>query len=165
MLFFMTAALLLQQCAAQTNPNMKKIAQNGMTVDWEIDQERLLLTIQAPTSGWVAVGFNTRDGLTGTNLIMTAVEGAETNISDRYIVAPGDHRSVADLGGKSAVTLIAGVENATGTTVRFALSLKAADRFHLDLAEGKTLHLLMAFSREDDFAHHSMMRTSVQITL
>jgi DOMON domain len=163
--FWPLMALFLPQCTAQTIPGMQEISQNGMTVTWKIAQERLLLTMRAPTSGWVAVGFNTLEGLAGTNLVMAAVEGQEVRLSDRYIVAPGDHRSVAELGGKPSAMLISGTEDATGTIIQFALPLHAADSFHVALTRGQSLHLLMAFSREDDFAHHSMMRTAVTITL
>ncbi len=157
--------LFTARCAAQPAHNMNEISQNGMTVAWKIEGGLLRLTMTAPTAGWVAIGFNTDDELAGTDLVMGCVVGGQATLSDRYIIAPGQHRSIADLGGTPAAQLVAGSETSAATAIEFSLPMKAADRWHHDLAAGKKYHLLMAFSREDDFAHHSMMRTSVEISL
>lgn len=155
------------QCSFQTqsNQNMRKITKNGMTVNWQIEGERLRLTMSAPTRGWVAIGFNDREGLAGTNLIMGCVKEGKAEVSDRYIVASGDHRSIVGMGGTAATQLVSGRETGDSTTLEFTLPLRAPDRWHHDLKTGKIYYLLMAFSRDDDFAHHSMMRTSETISL
>ena len=88
---------------------------NGMTFRWAFDGELLHCEATAPTSGWVAIGFNTRDQLSGTNLIMGAVEHDFVTIDDRYIIKPGLHKSISawealrhsysDLAKKKMVTL------------------------------------------------------------
>lgn len=157
-------AFLASACSAQTH-HMNEISKNGMTVSWEIDGENLRVAMSAPTTGWVAIGFNTSDQLTGTNLLMGCVIDEKALLSDRFIIAPGTHRSMEEVGGSSAAVLISGTETASSTTIRFTLPLQSADKWHYDLKPGKKYNLLLAFSREDDFAHHSMMRTSIEITL
>jgi DOMON domain len=152
-------------CKAQTVQKMNQITQNGMTITWQIEPDRLMLRMTAPTDGWVAIGFNDREGLAGTNLIMGCVKNGKAEVSDRHILAPGDHRSINELGGASAVELIGGTEVDGTTTLDFSLPLRSPDRWHHDLSTGKTYHLLMAFSRDDDFAHHSMMRIATEISL
>ncbi len=159
-----TLLLMLQNCHAQ-QPKPQKIEKNGMSVEWEIQGEWLHVKMEAPTTGWVAIGLNPVEGLEGTNLIMAAVETGAVSLSDRYIVAPGDHRSIADLGGTPALTLLEGAESDRLTRIAFKMPLEASDRFHHGLGIGKKIHLLMAFSLEDDFMHHSVMRTSVEISL
>ena len=58
-----------------------------------------------------------------------------------------------------------GEENASGSRVSFRIPIHSLDGYHKNLLPGTSFHLLMAYSREDDFTHHSMMRTSVQITI
>ena len=163
-IFLLPLFLLAQSCSSQPL-NMKEITQNGMTVAWKLEDDRLHINLFAPTDGWVAIGLNTTAELTGTNLIMGCIVAGQVTLSDRYIVAPGNHRSITDLGGTSVARVLSGTETKAGTRLEFTLPLKAADQWHHDLPAGKKIHLLMAFSREDDFAHHSMMRTSVEISL
>jgi DOMON domain len=152
-------------CKAQTVHNMNQTTQNGMTVKWEIQDDHLLVTMTAPTEGWVAIGFNTREGLAGTNLIMGCVKNGVAILSDRHTLAPGNHKSIGELGSVEATQLIVGTETKGVTSLTFTLPLMARDEWHHTLVAGKTYHLLMAFSREDDFSHHSMMRTAVEISL
>ncbi len=164
----MNLKLLLPLIAISCSYNrmtMKTITKNNMTVSWEIRSDTLYVEAFAPTEGWVAIGLNTDDQLQGTNLIMGCVIKGEVFIEDHYIRRPGDHLPIISLGGKDALQHRTGKEDALGTTIRFQLPLKAVDKFHLHLEACKAYYLLMAYSQEDDFNHHSMMRTSVKIIL
>ncbi len=143
----------------------QEVTRNGMKVLWQIIGDSLYVKMSAPTQGWVAIGFHTKPGLAGTQLIMASVSGAEVTLSDRFILAPGDHRAITELGGQSALRLISGKETRDSTDIAFMLPLAAVDQWHHDLIIGQSYHMLMAFSREDDFLHHSMMRTSIVISL
>ncbi len=145
--------------------DFKAITVNGMTFQWRFDKEQLQCRAIALTKGWVAIGFNTKDELSGTNLIMGAVEQDYVTIDDRFIVKPGDHRSIIDLGGSEALVHRSGKEENDVTTISFSIPLSVNDKFHYNLYEGKEYYVLMAFSQEDDFQHHSIMRTTIKIKL
>jgi len=156
--------LLLALQAASPSP-VKTVEKNGMTITWTHQGERIDFEVFAPTQGWVAVGFNTCDRLPGTNLIMGKVENGTVTISDRYIVAVGEHQPVEKIGGRTHLSNLDGKENGLGTTIRFSIAVEALDALHHNLLENSTFTLLIAYSQADDFAHHSRMRTSVQITI
>lgn len=143
----------------------KSIRERGMEVRWRFTEDQIELEMSAPTTGWLAIGFNGRSGLTGTNLIMGSVANGETTLSDQYVSRPGDHRPISEHGGKSWLQLVDGEETDSQTRIRFLLPRGQSDQWHHALTPGKNLYLLVAFSREDDFAHHSMMRTEVKIEL
>ncbi|MEQ9412316.1 MAG: DOMON domain-containing protein [Cyclobacteriaceae bacterium] len=143
----------------------KKVERNGMVFEWRIEGAHLRCKVMAPTTGWVAIGFNTHSQLSGTHLIMGAVEQEFYRIDDRYIVAPGNHRSMIQMGVEDQITLKSGREWQGKTVIEFVIPLQSKDKYHLQLNEGSEYHLLMAFSAEDDFDHHSMMRTSTKIKL
>jgi len=147
------------------NYSQGQVEKNGMTVNWEIKYDRIYFEMQAPTDGWLAIGFNEKEGLVGTNLIMGTVNNRQLSMTDDYIVGFGDHQPIEKLGGSNQLLDQKGKEKEKHTSICFSLPIEAADQFHFDLKKGKTLHLLMAYSRSDDFDHHSMMRTSVKITL
>ncbi|GLR17295.1 hypothetical protein GCM10007940_19100 [Portibacter lacus] len=140
------------------------ISKNGMTVEWIfLDEKNIKFKVTSPEKGWVAIGLNTENELVGSNLIMAAVSDKQNLISDRYIVDFGDHQSVVSLGAESQVELISAVEGKKGTVVEFILKTKTLDEYHFNIARKQKFYLVMAYSREDDFSHHSAMRTSVEI--
>ena len=138
---------------------------NGMTFHWRFSKDHLQWKATAPTDGWVAIGFNTKDELSGTNLIMGAVEQDYVTIDDRFIVKPGDHKSIIELGGSEALVQRTGAEENGKTSISFSIPLSVNDKFHHNLVEGKDYYVLMAFSQEDDFQHHSIMRTTIKLKL
>lgn len=160
---FIMIALTMLLGAPQNDK--KSISKNGMTVQWEILQDSLQVSVFAPTQGWVAIGFNERDELTGTHLIMGCVKAGAVLIEDRYIRKPGDHLAMQALGGVDVLTDRSGEATKKGTTLEFRLPLKVQDSFHCPLEAGKSYYLLLAYSESDDFDHHSRMRTSVKIQL
>lgn len=153
------------QPALSTVAPFKSIEVNGMTFLWMFNGGLLRCEASAPTTGWVAVGFNTQNELRGTNLIMGAIEQEFLNMDDQYIVKPGDHRSVIQLGGSEALTKRGGKEEDGITTISFSLPQLANDKFHHNLIQGVEYYVLLAFSQEDDFKHHSIMRTTIKLKL
>ncbi len=141
------------------------IERNGMTFRWLIQEEYVSIEISAPQQGWVAIGFNTKSGLTDTHLLMGRMVKGQAEISDRYVLAPGKHQAITKLGGTKWSTRISGLEDRQRTLIRFSLPLNKADEWRHRLVPGKKYYVLMAFSRDDDFQHHSMMRTEVLIQL
>jgi len=136
-----------------------------MTVKWEIKYERIYFEMEAPTEGWVAIGFNEKEGLVGTNLIMGTLRKDKLSMTDDFIVSFGNPQPIEKLGGSNQLSNQKGKEKGGRTTIHFSLHTKAADKFHINLEKGKTIYLLIAYSISDDFDHHSIMRTSAKITL
>lgn len=150
---------------SQHHDTLRKVSKNGMTVAWTFEEGNLRFELFAPTKGWLAIGLNHSSELKGTNLIMASIVEHSQISSDRYILAPGKHEAIEVLGGKNHVHSVSGHEDAKGTHISFSIKIDPQDKYHFKLSEGRAFSLLMAFSREDDFAHHSMMRTSIRITL
>jgi hypothetical protein len=164
--FLCMAILILESFsvdAQKTDFNSTTV--HGMTFQWRFSKDHLQCKATAPTDGWVAIGFNTKDELSGTNLIMGAVEQDYVTIDDRFIIKPGDHKSIIELGGSEALVQRAGVEVNGKTSISFSIPLSVNDKFHHNLVEGKEYYVLMAFSQEDDFQHHSIMRTTIKLKL
>ncbi|MFK7969092.1 MAG: DOMON domain-containing protein [Bacteroidia bacterium] len=144
---------------------MSSITKNDMTVRWEQQGEFLRFELEAPTQGWLAIGFNPKDQLAHTQLIMACVEQGKPKVEDFWVLAPGDYRPVSSLQGKAATTQVEGKESTRGTTMSFYVPIQAVDRYHYDLHGHTSFNLLMAYSQSDDFMHHSIMRTSVTVSL
>jgi len=158
----MILLILISLMSNLSNP----VTKNGMTVGWEfVDNTHIKFKLQAPADGWIAIGLNPKNQLVGSNLIMVSVTKEEQIISDRYVVGFGDHKSMSQLGGRSAVNLSNASNQNNVTKVEFIIETEPKDKYHFTLKPGKKIHLTMAFSNSDDFMHHSAMRTSVEIIL
>ncbi|WP_222983343.1 DOMON domain-containing protein [Flagellimonas meishanensis] len=136
-----------------------------MKVSWEHHENYVTFTASAPDDGWVAIGFNSKNDIVDTNLIMVAVSDDKTTAEDFYVVSAGNPKPVKALGSKSQVIDPQGSEENGITTITFSMPVVAFDNYHFDLSKGRKLWLICAYSMEDEFDHHSRMRRHIEITL
>lgn len=137
----------------------------GMKVSWGFYEDKIRFELDSPEKGWLAVGFNPKPGLSNTHFVMGAVQDNHSHVEDRFILAPGNHQSIAGLGGEALLEEVEIKECWFGTTLSFSLPIEPNSQYHYALKPGIKLHLLIAYSLEDDFEHHSVMRKSIEIIL
>ncbi|NJM94214.1 MAG: hypothetical protein HC842_05730 [Cytophagales bacterium] len=70
---------------------MKTIESGPMTASWHYAEGRIYLEMSAPTTGWVAVGFNQSDQLSGAYLLMGRVRGQQAEVVEHFTSAPGSY--------------------------------------------------------------------------
>lgn len=157
--------LILYGCTAFADNNLKEKIVNRMAIRWEVLDDRVHFELSTPEHGWVAIGFNKKNELGGTHLVMACVKDGRVIGKDYYIQSPGIYQPITELGAKGIVYDLEGDEGFSGTMVRFSLPLNQNGKYYIPLIEGKEYNLLVAYSREDDFSHHSMMRNSLKIKL
>lgn len=150
---------------APTRPSMHEITKNGMTVRWAPTADSIRFELQAPTTGWLAIGFNQSSELTGNWLLMARVINGRAEVVEHHTLAPGNYQPIAQLGEAQVVQCVSGSETKGATTLAFSLPRNAAGRYQKSLASGSSWQMLLAYSRSDDFQHHSVMRTTTQLTL
>lgn len=136
-----------------------------MTVSWSYHQDYIQIEMIAPTDGWVGIGFNTQSEITGTYLILGKMVQGKAEIVEHYTLSPGDYKSLTQLGVAAAVSDAEGSEVGQTTMLKFSLPLTPASKYQKELQSGSHYYLTMAYSREDDFQHHSIMRTTTIVDL
>lgn len=141
------------------------ISKNKMTVRWQVEGDLIHFEMEAPTKGWVAIGFNETDQITGAYLLMGRVRHNKTEVLEHFTESPGNYHPLENYGIVNQVRNISGTEKDGRTTLKFSIPLTPASRYHKKLWTGKQWWLILAYSREDDFQHHSVMRTSESIKL
>ena len=162
-LFFLTSLLFLQ--GQSMNSLYKEITTNGMTVQWRFDKNFIEFVLKSPQDGWLALGFNKEDHIVHTNLIMASRVHNKIKIEDHFVIGFGQHKKVEDLGGRSRIIKAKSYKLKHGTKILFRLKLAKADRHHYELKKGLQLYFILAYSMEDDFEHHSIMRKHLRVTL
>jgi DOMON domain len=162
--FFCFAIIFTMACKSQ-QIKMKTIKEKGMVIQWFYQNERVYFEMQAPTTGWVAIGFNTSSDIEDTYLLMGNVINGKSNVVEHYTINPGNYKPVSILGIIPKVQEIQGIEKNGNTTIKFSLPIGSDNKYQRDLKEGLDYMMVIAYSREDDFQHHSIMRSVVKITL
>jgi len=151
-------------CTAE-GQEAKIVMKNGMTVSWYFDDKEIHFEMYAPTEGWIAFGLNEYSGIRNAYLLMGHIAKGEADIVEHYTQSPGNYRPIQDLGGSVQVQNVSGKEKNGNTFLRFSLPIGKATEYQKVLVEGKKYHMILAYSVDDDFQHHSIMRTSVEIQL
>ena len=157
--------LTLVLCISASSNGPKTISKNKMKVSWYHQKDSVYFEMAAPTTGWVTIGFNTNSGIQGAYLLMGRVVDGIPSVVEHFTVSAGNYKSIKVLGEEPSVTVLSGLEANGLTKIKFALPIKANNRYQKELNAGKAYSLILAYSQSDDFQHHSMMRTAVQIKL
>jgi hypothetical protein len=145
-------------------PN-REVEKNGMLMRWYYQHDSIHLEVRAPTRGWVTVGFNEKESMSGAYLLMGRVRNGRAEVVEHYTHSSGNYQPITTLGESSLISTVEGEELDHTTVIRYAIPIHPPTRYRKDLAPGNSYFMTLAFSREDDFQHHSMMRTSVNVTL
>ncbi len=142
-----------------------KVVKNEMHVEWEYTNKEIEFTMAAPTSGWVTIGFNSKQGMAGCYLLMGRVVNGKVEVVEHYTQSPGKYAPISTYDVRPQVKVISGIEEDGETTIQFKLPQKAISKYQKDLTKNSEYYMVLAYSNHDDFQHHSAMRTSVKIKL
>lgn len=156
---------LLSIIQIQPKKSVKEVHKNNMVVKWKIEKEQIHFEVEAPTNGWVTIGFNETSSLTGTYLLMGRIRNGKAEVVEHYTENLGRYRPIADYGVPNQTIGISGNEKGNTTRLKFSIPIKKVSKYHKQLLLDTKWNLLMAYSLDDDFQHHSVMRTSLEIKL
>ena len=143
-----------------------QITKMNITLQWRVKGEHLDVIVNAPTTGWVAVGFDPVRRMKGANIVIGFVKDAEVFIRDDYGVARTFHRADEKVGGKDNITDVSGSETGGSTELAFTIPLDSGNPGDKVLVPGKDYTVLLAYGSKDNFTtYHNTRRTSVKIKL
>mgnify|MGYP000882981820 CR=1 FL=1 len=162
--FIGAAAGAVAAGAADSAGAPRVLSDGGVSFSWSHRGGRLHATLRAPTRGWIAAGFNNRRTLEGTRFVIAAVAAAPIVVEEHIALVP-DHRRVDRLGGTPALADVAGGFVGGVSRCDFSLPEAVVGAFPLDLAPGRPAYLMLAWSMEPEFDHHSAWRKHYDVTL
>jgi len=137
----------------------------GYTLEWLVEDSTgsLRVRMTAPTTGWVAVGFDPTTMMMESNLIIGYVSDGEPQLRDDWGDGPTSHASDIDLGGSDDAELLDGSEASGETMLEFRIPLDSGDAYDKVLEEGSTTTILLAHGGDgaDDFtSQHTWVETA-----
>lgn len=171
--FVITALLLMGSCGDTTGPSGAE-GWNDYTTDdvvfqWRVENDGATLHVKlsAPTTGWVAVGFDPSVMMKDANFIIGYVEDGTGYIRDDFGTGVTTHEADIVLGGNSNVTLIEAGESGNMTEIDFSIPMSSGDLYDAVLTQGETYTILLAYgpSGGDDFtsAHQFVRAVSLEL--
>jgi len=141
------------------------ITSANITLRWRVNGQNLDVILSAPTSGWVAVGFDPTSMMRDANFVLTEVNDGVAVARDDYGTGLTSHASDVSLGGTDNVTNLTGTETGGTTEVSFTIPLDSGDEFDRPLEPGAAYRVLLAYSVSSDLSVKHTQRTAVEITL
>lgn len=98
-----------------------------MTFSWSVNSDQLAVKLSAPTTSWVAVGFNPSSKMKDADIIIGYVKKGKVTISDDFGIAATQHKGDSKVGGQDNVTVVGGSEEGNVTTIEFSIPLNSGD--------------------------------------
>jgi len=135
---------------------------DGITLQYYLYPDSIEIQLSAPTKGWVAVGFHSENQLVGSDLLMFSVQHGQIVYQDQYIRNWNDHPQDSILGGRNNISIIGYLEDEGSTSVKFKIPINSGDAYDKAHQFDQDFWLLLAYSVEDDFGHHSITRKQIR---
>ena len=143
-----------------------EITVQRMVFSWKVAGTDLNVRLTAPTTGWVAIGFNPSAGMKGAKFVLGYVQDGKAVISDEFGAGEIKHEPVEKLGGKSDITLIGGKEEGGVTTIEFAIPLVSRDTKGGRIDPAGDTTVLLAYGLDGDTSKlRHQFRTSIGVNL
>ncbi len=143
------------------------ITVEGISFAWAVAAPVVHFDVEAPTTGWVAAGFNPSSLMKGADLKIGYVDGAGVHIRDDYATDFTAHRADVDIGGVDNILSPAGNEAGGKTKISFDVPLNSGDAKDKVFVVNQTYTLMLAYGPPgaDDFATHHGFRVKTTIKL
>ncbi|MBN1233854.1 MAG: DOMON domain-containing protein [Candidatus Coatesbacteria bacterium] len=144
-----------------------EVKADDFTLSWKIDGEKINIKVSAPTTSWIAVGFEPSSMMKDANIIIGYVKDGKAYIEDHYGTGNVKHEADINIGGKENVENASGKEENGKTELSFTIPLDSGDAKDKVLTKGKQIKVILACGKDGakDFNSMHKKRTSVNISL
>jgi hypothetical protein len=142
------------------------LAARDMRFLWTLQQDSIDIKLSAPTTGWLAIGFNPEkpENMKGANFIIGYVKGGTAQAFDHYGTTINKHKDDTKLEGQTDFANLSGSEEGGQTVLEFTLPLDSGDPMDRPLSREKN-HVLLAYGRSDSVVLKHRFRALLEVDL
>ena len=156
--------------AEPTLEGYTRVSDESMAFDfqWKVDGKNLNVQLAAPTTGWLAIGFDPTNKMADANILIGYVTDGSVFLRDDFGAGQVKHSPDTKLGGEEHFSDLEGNETGGITRIRFTIPLDSGDAFDKVLEQGRTYKVIYSYgpNGKDDFgSYHTQNRGSFEITL
>ncbi|NLP06107.1 DOMON domain-containing protein [Candidatus Fermentibacteria bacterium] len=139
---------------------------DGFTLDWEITGDSMLVSISAPTTGWIAVGFHATAAMKDADILIGYVDASGAHLRDDFGTDYTRHQPDTELGGSSDFSGLEGSETGGVTTLSFVLPLSSGDSRDRPPVPGQPCSVILATGSDgnDSFGGMHQWAETVELT-
>ncbi|MFN3659689.1 MAG: DOMON domain-containing protein [Brevinematales bacterium] len=124
---------------------------NEIRLAYEVVSNEVIFTIEAPTTGWVAVGWGATTRMKDADFLIGYVtNGNHGVVEDHFGVSVTSHRRDTELGGGDNFRLIEAFENNGKTRLVIARVLNTKDTYDVPLEMEKPIDVILAYGKIDN---------------
>jgi len=151
----------------QSQDGTNTITVEDFVMEWVIEDNSLTITASAPTTGWIAVGFDPSAAMKDANIIIGYVRDDELFISDDWGNGHISHSPDTELGGTSNVTGLSGSEQNGTTEISFSIPLDSEDMYDTILIQGTVHKIILAYGPDesDNFNGYHAWAETIEMEL
>ena len=163
-LSFLAAVLVTSSAGAADYQHSLEVEK--MTFSWSVDGDQLAVKLSAPTTGWVAVGFNPSSKMKDADIIIGYVKDGKVKIEDEFGSAATQHQNDDKAGGTDNVTVVGGMEEGDTTTIEFAIPLNSGDAKDTVIDPNADTVVILGYGSERySFRVKHKFRTAITVNL
>lgn len=153
--------------AADSAGGASSVQQEGFLLSWTVEGEEAVITMSAPTTGWVAAGFHTEGAMQNAQIAMGWVDGDSFSLRDDFGTSFTTHAPDSSLGGTDDLVPVSGIEEDGRTTMVFRMPLDSGDPSDRILVPGEACRALIAYGNEgeDNFTSYHAWAAIVEIEI
>ena len=162
--FFLLSLVLLSFNVAFAQ-DYNVVTKDGFTFSWRVSDVTMDIILEAPTMGWVSVGFDPSKKMKDANYIIGSIDKNGTlTIQDNFGTGHISHKPDEKLGGVDNITNKFGEEKDGKTTLKFSIPLDSKDKFDVALNPGKHA-VILASSKNDRLTskHNKLVKFEIEI--
>ncbi len=171
-LVFMTPFALLakgdsEEAAVVQSGDRTVTVEENWSFSWRFTDQEIEFTVIAPTTGWVAIGFNPSRMMKDADYKLAYVEGTTLYARDDWGTGNTSHGPDEKEGGTQDIRPIEGAESNGVTQVVFAIPRNSGDQFDTVFTPGETYKVLLAYgaNNADNFTGMHRKRESIEVVL
>lgn len=138
---------------------------SGIRFTYQVVGKELKCTLEAPTNGWIGVGFNHKNAIEGSDLLLFNGISGKFSSTDLFVKGAGNPVKDENNGGANHIRLENGVERDAYTRVDFSIPMDSKDRNDFVHKTNTSYWLILAYSVDDDFNHHSRVRKHIPFSI
>jgi hypothetical protein len=126
-----------------------EVTVEDVSLTMSVDGQDLSVSVSAPTTGWVAVGFDASAAMKDANIVIGYVEDGQVYIRDDWGSGHTSHEPDTDMGGSDDISAASGDETDGTTTISFTIPLDSGTPGDKPLVPGNTVEVLLAYGPDD----------------
>lgn len=140
------------------------VVKNGIRLSVLLSGETAEITVRAPVSGWIAVGFDPSKKMKDADLLIGYIKDGKAFARDDFGTGQISHADDTKSGGKASILSYSGTEEGGFTTITFTVARDSGDPKDAKLLAG--IHkVILACSNSDNFTGIHAKRATTTIEL